>query len=95
MVSPMPSISSVAMPAVAFTKPPAELVMAAQIKVPIIGFIAGRFVDDMPGVRFGHAATIVEGTRGSTKGKIEMFRKAGIHVAESFSDIADIARRYL
>jgi succinyl-CoA synthetase alpha subunit len=72
-----------------------ELVMAAPIKVPIIGFIAGRFVDDMPGVRFGHAATIVEGTRGSTKSKIEMFRKAGIHVAESFSDIADIARRYL
>jgi succinyl-CoA synthetase alpha subunit len=73
----------------------AEMVMAAQIKVPIIGFIAGRFVDDMPGVRFGHAATIVEGTRGSTKSKIEMFRKAGIHVAESFSDIADIAGRYL
>lgn len=73
----------------------AELVMAAQIKVPIIGFIAGRFVDDMPGVRFGHAATIVEGTRGSTKSKFEMFRKAGIHVAESFSDIADIAGRYL
>jgi succinyl-CoA synthetase alpha subunit len=49
----------------------------------------------MPGVRFGHAATIVEGNRGTTKSKIEMFRKAGIHVAESFSDIVDIAQRYV
>jgi succinyl-CoA synthetase alpha subunit len=72
-----------------------ELVMARQISIPIIGFIAGRFVDTMPGVRFGHAATIVEGTRGSTKSKIEMFRKAGIHVAESFSEIADIAKQCL
>ncbi len=72
-----------------------ELVMAQKLSIPIIGFIAGRFVDDMPGVRFGHAATIVEGHRGSTKSKIEMFRKAGIHVAESFSDIADIAKRYV
>jgi succinyl-CoA synthetase alpha subunit len=72
-----------------------EMVMAQNISVPIIGFIAGRFVDDMPGVRFGHAATIVEGNRGSTRSKIEMFRKAGIHVAESFSDIADIAKRYV
>jgi succinyl-CoA synthetase alpha subunit len=72
-----------------------ELVMAQKFSIPIIGFIAGRFVDNMPGVRFGHAATIVEGNRGSTRSKIEMFRKAGIHVAESFSDIADIAKRYL
>jgi succinyl-CoA synthetase alpha subunit len=27
--------------------------------------------------------------------KIEMFRKAGIHVAESFSEIADMAKRYV
>ncbi|MBN2032024.1 MAG: CoA-binding protein [Deltaproteobacteria bacterium] len=72
-----------------------ELVMDQHISIPIIGFIAGRFVDAMPGIRFGHAATIVEGTRGSTKSKIEMFRKAGIHVAESFSEIADIAKEYL
>jgi succinyl-CoA synthetase alpha subunit len=72
-----------------------ELVISRKLSIPIIGFIAGRFVDDMPGVRFGHAATIVEGHRGSTKSKIEMFRKAGIHVAESFSDIADIAKRYV
>ena len=70
----------------------AELVISQKIALPIVAFIAGRFVDDMPGVRFGHAATIVEGNKGTAKGKIESFKKAGIHVAESFSDIVKILR---
>jgi len=72
-----------------------ELVMTERYETPIIAFIAGRFVDDMPGIRFGHAATIVEGDRGSTKSKIAMFNHAGIRVAESFSDIARIAKEYI
>ena len=70
----------------------AERVISQKIALPIVAFIAGRFVDDMPGVRFGHAATIVEGNKGTAKGKIESFKKAGIHVAESFSDIVKILR---
>ena len=72
-----------------------ELVMTEGYETPIIAFIAGRFVDDMPGVRFGHAATIVEGDCGSTKSKIAMFNHAGIRVAESFSDIVRIAKEYI
>lgn len=71
------------------------LVTAQKISVPIVAFIAGRFVDTMPGVRFGHAATIVEGERGTAKGKIEAFKKAGIQVAETFSDIVPILKEYL
>jgi succinyl-CoA synthetase alpha subunit len=70
----------------------AELVAAKEISIPIVAFIAGRFVDSMPGVRFGHAATIVEGERGSARGKIASFKKAGIQVAESFSDIVTILK---
>lgn len=73
----------------------AELVISQKIALPIVAFIAGRFVDDMPGVRFGHAATIVEGDKGTAKGKIESFKKAGIHVAESFSDIVTILREII
>ena len=73
----------------------AQIVTAEKIAMPIIAFIAGKFVDDMPGVRFGHAATIVEGDRGSARGKIAALKAAGIHVAESFSDIAAIARNYI
>lgn len=65
----------------------AALVRERQIKTPLVAFIAGRFVDRMPGVRFGHAATIVEGDRGSARSKQEAFQKAGIRVAENFSDI--------
>ena len=67
-----------------------EMVLAEHIKTPIVAFIAGRFVDQMPGVRFGHAATIVEGKKGSTAGKIEQFQKAGIHVAQGLNDIVSI-----
>ncbi len=73
----------------------ADYVTQNKIALPIIAFIAGRFVDDMPGVRFGHAATIVEGDRGSARGKIARLREAGIHVAESFSEIARIAGEYI
>ncbi|MEJ2728903.1 MAG: CoA-binding protein [Deltaproteobacteria bacterium] len=72
-----------------------EMVMAEKFKTPIVAFIAGRFVDDMPGIRFGHAATIVEGDRGTARSKISMFNKAGIRVADSFSDIVRIAKEYL
>ena len=72
-----------------------EWVIDKKISFPIIAFVAGRFVDNMPGVRFGHAATIVEGNKGTAKGKIALFQEAGIRVAESFSDIIPIAKEYL
>ncbi|HSO61969.1 MAG TPA: CoA-binding protein [Desulfobacterales bacterium] len=65
------------------------------IKTPIVAFIAGRFVDSMPGVRFGHAATIVEGDRGSARSKQEAFQKVGIRVAENFSDIVTHLKQVL
>ncbi len=73
----------------------AEFVLAQGTRLPIIAFIAGRFVDDMPGIRFGHAATIVEGDSGTTRGKITMFQKAGIRVAEAFSDIVPFLKEVI
>jgi succinyl-CoA synthetase alpha subunit len=70
----------------------AEWYVEQGVKLPVIVFIAGKFVDDMPGVRFGHAATIVEGSVGSAKGKIRALKGAGIHVADKFSDIVGILR---
>ena len=72
-----------------------DLVLSEEIKTPIVAFIAGRFVDKMPGVRFGHAATIVEGKKGTAAGKIEQFQKAGIHVAEGLNDIVSILKTFL
>ena len=72
-----------------------RLVTEHGITIPLVAFVAGRFVDAMPGVRFGHAATIVEGDRGTAKGKIESMKEAGLHVAETFSDIVPILNEYL
>jgi succinyl-CoA synthetase alpha subunit len=55
----------------------------------INAFLAGRFVDEMEGVRFGHAAVIVEGMRGSVNSKAEALRAAGVFVADCFDDILE------
>lgn len=70
----------------------AEYVADQHPNLPIVAFVAGQFADEMPGVRFGHAGAIVEGDRGSTKGKIEKFHWAGIHVAEKFLDIVNLVK---
>ena len=54
---------------------------------PVVAFIAGRFADRMPGTRFGHAAVIVEGDRGSTRKKRALLKDAGVQVADRLSDV--------
>jgi succinyl-CoA synthetase alpha subunit len=73
----------------------AERVAGRPLRLPIVAFIAGRFADEMPGVRFGHAAAIVEGERGSTREKVARLKGAGVPVAEPFSQIVELVRRTL
>ena len=62
---------------------------------PVVAFVAGKFVDRIPGTRFGHAAVIVEADRGTTTKKTEMLRSAGVHVADRLSDIPKVLRELL
>ena len=39
-------------------------------RLPIVAFMAGRFMDEMPGMSFGHAGTIVEGKADTAAEKI-------------------------
>jgi succinyl-CoA synthetase alpha subunit len=64
-------------------------------RLPIIAFMAGRFMDAMPGMRFGHAGTIVEGKADTTAEKIERMRAAGISVAERIEDIPALVKERL
>ncbi|MBZ0252597.1 MAG: succinate--CoA ligase subunit alpha, partial [Candidatus Methylomirabilis sp.] len=73
----------------------AALVAATAGRKPVAAFVAGRFADRMQGMRFGHAAVIVEGERGSTESKIRAFEAAGVAVAERIGDIAPMVRRAL
>jgi succinyl-CoA synthetase alpha subunit len=64
-------------------------------RLPIIAFMAGRFMDKMPGMRFGHAGTIVEGKADTAAEKLKRLEEAGISVAEEIGDIPDIVKRRL
>ena len=57
---------------------------------PVVAFIAGKFVDSLPGRRFGHAGVIVHGKRGSVEEKKRMFERAGVHVCETLSEIPKV-----
>jgi len=56
-------------------------------RLPVVAFMAGRFMDQMPGMRFGHAGTIVEGKADTTAEKIKRMKEAGITVAERIEEI--------
>ncbi len=55
--------------------------------------MAGRFMDEMPGMSFGHAGTIVEGKEDTATEKIARLAEAGITVAEDISSIPDILKQ--
>jgi succinyl-CoA synthetase alpha subunit len=64
-------------------------------KVPIVAFMAGRFMDEMPGMSFGHAGTIVEGKADTAAEKIARLAEAGITVAEEISQIPEMVKEKL
>jgi len=73
----------------------ADWVRENDSRLPIVAFMAGRFMDDMPGMRFGHAGTIVEGKADTTADKIERMRAAGISVAERIEEIPALIKERL
>ena len=58
---------------------------------PIVGFIAGLTAP--PGKRMGHAGAIITGGTGSAQDKIKALEAAGIEVAGSPVEVADIIKR--
>jgi len=68
---------------------------AAAGRLPIVAFMAGRFMDKMPGMRFGHAGTIVEGKADTAAEKIRRLEDAGISVAEEISQIPELVKQRL
>ncbi len=61
-------------------------------RLPIVAFMAGRFMDEMPGMSFGHAGTIVEGKADTAGEKIARLAEAGISVAEEIAAIPGMLR---
>jgi len=73
----------------------AEYVKTKGTRLPIVAFMAGRFMDKMPGMRFGHAGTIVEGKQDTAAEKIRRLEDAGISVAEEIGAIPELVKQRL
>ncbi|MDH3521339.1 MAG: succinate--CoA ligase subunit alpha, partial [Myxococcales bacterium] len=73
----------------------AEWLTGNKSRLPVVAFMAGRFMDDMKGMRFGHAGTIVEGKQDTTAEKIARMQAAGISVAERIEEIPELIRQRL
>jgi succinyl-CoA synthetase alpha subunit len=64
-------------------------------RLPIVAFMAGKFMDEMPGMSFVHAGTIVEGKADTAGEKIARLQEAGITVAEEIAEIPDLVKEKL
>jgi succinyl-CoA synthetase alpha subunit len=79
-----------------------EAQLAAWVKdndsrLPIVAFMAGKFMDDeeMKGMSFGHAGTIVEGKEDTATEKIARLEAAGIRVVERIDEIPAAVKQKL
>lgn len=66
----------------------ASYIATEKYSKPVVAFVAGRSAP--PGKRMGHAGAIVMGKAGTAENKIEVFRAAGVEVAEKPSDVAEL-----
>jgi succinyl-CoA synthetase alpha subunit len=72
----------------------AQWVKENNSRLPIIAFMAGKFMDDeeMQGMSFGHAGTIVEGKEDSATEKIARLEAAGIPVVQRIDEIPELVK---
>lgn len=64
--------------------------VAAHVRKPVVGFIAGQTAP--PGRRMGHAGAIISGSSGTAQEKMVAFAQAGIAVMKRPADVVPLLR---
>lgn len=70
----------------------ADWVSHNNTRLPIVAFLGGRFVEEIPGVVFGHAGSIVHGSSDTVSQKMALLQEAGITVAGEVSQIPKLVK---
>lgn len=71
----------------------ARLIADRGFSKPLVAYISGQYA--RPDMRFGHAGAMITRGTGTAQGKREALRQAGVHVADHFGEIGEIARALL
>ena len=71
----------------------AKYIVDRQVRKPIVAYIAGRTAP--PGKRMGHAGAIISMGAGSAESKIKALREAGVKVAETPGQVAELVVGYI
>lgn len=80
-------------PGTGYEEEAAAYVESTHFGKPVIAFVAGKFVEDMPaGTTFGHTGAIIERGVGRPSEKIKKLQAAGVRMAHEFRDIIDLAK---
>ncbi len=83
-------------PGTSYEEEVADLIKEGGFTKPLIAYIAGRFVEEMPeGTVFGHAASIIQAGVGKPSDKIAKLRDVGCFVADNYNDLIPLLQKAL
>ena len=83
-------------PGTSYEEEVADFVAAGGFTKPLIGYVGGQFVENLPeGTVFGHAASIIQAGHGKPSNKISQLEAAGALMARTFNELVPLLQSAL
>jgi succinyl-CoA synthetase alpha subunit len=74
----------------------AEFILAGKFTKPVVAYIAGEQLEKLPReMSFGHTRSLISRGDGTVSEKKQILQKAGVRIAQSFTDIAGLVKEAL